>query len=238
MRKDDIYEILEDVDETLEIIASKYVKAEEDPELKEIVKVKVKSTMENLRSCLDYCIHDIDEKILRKRRKTLYFPYKDSKNEFKEAINKQFKGLRNKNPEVYSILESIQDFNNQDLPWLGILCRRTNKIKHDKLLKQTRKDNKAAAIPGIISLQDGARVTFTNCMTNDKHGNMIPMNFSLNSDGVVTSKGPIDSRITIEKINWVTFTINGTDRDVLEFLTQCRNELGEMIRRVYIEIEK
>lgn len=238
MRKDDIYEILEDVDETLEIIADKYVKAEENSEVKEVVKVKVKSAMENLRSCLDYCIHDIDEKILKKHRKVLYFPYKDSKTEFKEVINKQFKGLRNKSPEIYSILESIQDFNNKNIPWLGILCRRTNKIKHDKLLKQTRKDNQAAFIPGAIRVENGASVTLSNCMLEDTNGNLLPMNFTLDSNGTVTSMGPIDNRITIEKVNWVTFTINGTDRDVLEFLTQCRSELGEMIRKVYIEIEK
>jgi len=237
MRKDDIYELLEDVDDYLATIADKYTKVKDNPEIKEIVKGRVKSSMEHLRSCLDYCLHDIDEQILKKHRKTLYFPYKNSKNEFKEAIKNQFKGLKNKSPEIYSILESVQDFNNQELPWLNILCKRTNVVKHDKLLKQKRQDNQASSIPGLVRVSENAQIKFDNVLLINDKKESIPMNFTLGSKGVIASKGPIDERITIEKINWVTFTINGTNRDVLEFLTQCRNEIGEMVRKIYREIE-
>ncbi|MCT9852831.1 hypothetical protein P2R64_20870 [Priestia megaterium] len=233
MRKNDIYDMLQDVDDTLLLIAENYVKAVENKEMKEILKVKIKNTMENLRSCLDYCIHDIDECVLGKHRIKLYFPYKETKNEFKDIINKNFKGLRNKNPKIYSILESIQDFQNEDSPWLTILCRKTNKVKHDSSLEQKRQDNHQVDIGnGLISMVN-TRATFEGCVMNG-----VPLSLSVSPEGNITSRQPIDPRLSIEKIDWVTFTISGTNRDVLEFLTQCKNGIERMVREIYTEIEK
>ncbi|CEG30033.1 hypothetical protein [Peribacillus simplex] len=235
MRKDDIYEILQEVDETLLLIGEQYVKAHEDKEIQEVVKVKVKNALENFRSCLDYCLHDIDELVLNRNRKVIYFPYESSKNAFKTAIHKNFKGLRNKNSKVYDALESVQDFNNPDSPWLTILCRRTNKVKHDKLLKQSRRDNHQVTIPGLGKFKNNRNVVFENCtMVTDTA--VIPIDFSIDHQGNITSNKPIDPRLSIEKIDWVTFTIANTNRDVLEFLTQCRNEIGRMVEQIYLEI--
>ncbi|MGC3791988.1 hypothetical protein [Priestia aryabhattai] len=239
MREKNINKVLKEVDDTLLVIGESYMEAAKDDKIKEVVEVKVKNTIENLRSCLDYILHDIDECILRNHRKVLYFPYKDTKNDFKQEVKIKFKGLRNKSPQIYSILESIQDFNNKDNPWLGVLCRKTNKVKHDDLLEQERKDYYSSYLPDLgMEINDNAKVIFKSSKMRDKNGDLIPLDFTVNSKGVVDSKGPIDKRITIENISWVTFTINGTNQDVLEFLTHCRNEMGEMMRKVYEQIKK
>ncbi|MFB7140950.1 hypothetical protein ACFCYN_14960 [Gottfriedia sp. NPDC056225] len=235
MRKDDIFEIFMDVDETLLLIGEQYVKARENKEITEVLKVKVKSTMENLRSCLDYCIHDIDELVLNKHREVLYFPYKGTKNDFKTCINKNFKGIRNKKPKIYDILESVQDFNNVDKPWLSILCRRTNKVKHDNLLKQSRKDNFQVNIPGFGTFINSS-VTFKNSVMVNNNGEVIPLEFSIDHKGNITGEQSIIKKLSIEKIDWLTFTIAGTNRDVLEFLTQCKNEIQHMVENIYLEI--
>ena len=61
---------------------------------------------------------------------------------------------------------------------------------------------------------------------------------SIDTYGNMTSQGPIDSRLSVEKIDWVTFTIEGMDEDLLDFLTRCYNEIQEMVTKIYTEIEE
>ena len=234
MRKEDIYDMLQEIDEALLVVAENYVKATEDKGVKEIVKVKIKNTMENLRSCLDYCLHDIDEQILNNHREVIYFPYKRSKRDFKNAINSNFKGLRNRSPKIYSALESVQDFNNREKPWLTILCKKTNKVKHDKSLKQTREDNFE------INVGNGA-ITMKNCTNFNLKGSINGVPFPTLTDadgGNGISEEWINSPISIERIDWVYFKIIGTNLDVLEFLTLCKNEIQRMVEDIYLEMER
>lgn len=196
----------------------------------------MKATLENLRSCLDYCIHDIDECILRGKRKILYFPYSDTKEDFEKKIKKSFPTLRNKNERIYGILESVQDFNNIENSWLSTLCGKTNTVKHNGLLKQKRQDNFNVKIPGVYEGTNSS-VTFVGC-TVVKEGKSIPLDLSIDTYGNMTSQGPIDSRLSVEKIDWVTFTIEGMDEDLLDFLTRCYNEIQEMVTKIYTEIEE
>ncbi|PET15017.1 hypothetical protein CN513_21130 [Bacillus cereus] len=232
MRKDDIYEILHDVDDSLEYISKQYKKAHADKEIKEIVKVKVKSTMENLRSCLDYCINDIDEYILGNTNRHIYFPYSNTKRQFENKIREKFPTLRNKNNKIYELIESVQDFSNGENAWLSILCRKTNTAKHDSLLKQNRQDNYQVKIPGL-GIFENSQVKFENCYLGE-----IPVNLGIDLEGNITSPEPIDERLSIEKLDWVTFTLEGTSIDLLSFLIHCRNEIQNLVESIYIEISK
>ena len=64
MRKDSIYELLEDVKGTFLLISS----------YKKIPPPKVKTILEHLRSCLEYAAQDINSKLSAPKVR-FYFPY-------------------------------------------------------------------------------------------------------------------------------------------------------------------
>lgn len=235
MRYDDIQELLEEVEDALLVINDKYEKVAVSKDVQEVAKPKILGAMVQLRSCLDYCMKDINEVVLKQNGGRSYFPYTDTKKRFKEKIQSDYPKLRTRNPNVYYILESIQDFNNTDYPWLSLLCRKANKNKHDSLIKQSRQDHFKINIPGIIRTENNASVKFENCMVG--FGNeLIPLNFTIDKNGYSSDFELIDKRLSAERIDWVTFNIEGTDKDVLKFLTICTQEIRCMVEKLYKEL--
>ncbi|MED3563454.1 hypothetical protein [Bacillus xiapuensis] len=243
MRYEDIIESLDEVDEILLAIKEKYNEATQDKNIKEIVKPKIKSALVQLRSCLDYCIKDIDELVLNRKSKEVYFPYKNSKKKFQETIHFNFPRLRNINPNIYLILESVQDFNNKEYPWLTTMCRKTNFNKHNKHTNQQRGDGSEKSIPGVIKIRDlpGAppnrNIIIKGSKVEVSPGVLASLNLKIDSNGEVVDYVSSHPKLSIERIDWVTFKIEGTDKDVLEFLTKSRIEIGKMIEKIYKEIQ-
>ncbi|WP_219913189.1 hypothetical protein, partial [Bacillus paranthracis] len=65
MRYDDIKELLDEVEESLLVIKNKYEEVTLSKDVQEIAKPKILATMVQLRSCLDYCMKDINEIVLK-----------------------------------------------------------------------------------------------------------------------------------------------------------------------------
>ncbi|MRC30754.1 hypothetical protein GH884_21240 [Bacillus thuringiensis] len=235
MRYDDIKELLDEVEESLLVIKNKYEEVTLSKDVQEIAKPKILATMVQLRSCLDYCMKDISEIVLKQNGGKQYFPYTDTKRRFKEKIKSDYPKLRNENPNVYAILESVQDFNNTEYSWLSLLCRKANKNKHDSLIKQSRQDNFTIDIPGFIKIENSTNVIVENCAVG--FGNdLIPLNFTIDENGQSSDLKLLDKRLSAERIDWVTFNIEGTDKDVLEFLTKCTREIRCMVEKLYKEL--
>lgn len=235
MRYDDIQELLAEVEESLLVIKNKYDEVTISKDVQEVAKPKILATMVQLRSCLDYCMNDINDIVLKQNGRRIYFPYADTKNRFKEKIQCDYPKLRNKNSNVYVILESVQDFNNIGYPWLSLLCRKANKNKHDSLIKQSRQDNYTVHIPGFIKIENSKNVTVSNCSIG--YGNdVIPVDFTIDENGQSSDLKLLDKRLSAERIDWVSFNIEGTDKDVLEFLTKCTQEITSMVEKLYKEL--
>lgn len=235
MRYYDIQELLEEVENSLLIIKNKYDEVAISKDVQEVAKPKILAAMVQLRSCLDYCMKDINDLILKQNGRNIYFPYADTKKRFKEKIQYDFPKMRNKIPRVYAILESVQDFNNTEYPWLSLLCRKANKNKHDSLIKQSRQDSSTINIPGFMTMENCKDIIVSNCAV--EFGNdLIPINFTIDDNGQSADLKLLDKRLSAEQINWVTFNIEGTNKDVLEFLTKCTNEIRCMVETLYNEL--
>ncbi|PGX31028.1 hypothetical protein COE33_09330 [Bacillus anthracis] len=234
MRYDDIKELLEEVEDSLLVIKNKYDEVIVSKDVQEVAKPKILAAMVQLRSCLDYCMKDINDVILKQNGK-VYFPYADTKKRFKEKIQNDYPKLRNRNPKIFAILESVQDFNNTEYPWLSLLCRKANKNKHDSLIKQKRKDNYAFEIPGAVKLENCTNAFMSNVdvVYGTEH---VPVNFTINEKGQSPDFKSLDKRLSAERIDWVTFNIEGTDKDVLEFLTKSMSEIRCMTEKLYKEL--
>ena len=84
----------------------------QDQTISEELKIDVKNIFENLRSCLDYIAHDIREAcIVGSTVNRLYFPIRQSRIEFDQAINKDFQNLSFLHSDVYNLIEAIQPYN-------------------------------------------------------------------------------------------------------------------------------
>lgn len=64
MRKQGIDELLDDVKETISIIDREYERTNEDLSVKELLKIKIKHALEDMRSCLDYIANDIYDELI------------------------------------------------------------------------------------------------------------------------------------------------------------------------------
>ena len=134
LRQQDIKSLLAEVNENISIIEQEIKKVISDKSIKEILKPKVKTCLEHLRSCLDFCAHDIYEIILQPilgtPNRRFYFPYGSSYEEFYSSLCKnKFKQLIRHNEKIYDLIESIQPFRLKN-NWLLDLCKSTNYNKH------------------------------------------------------------------------------------------------------------
>ncbi|WP_148257220.1 hypothetical protein [Treponema primitia] len=154
-RLDDINELLCYNDKKIENINSIYLTAFDNYSII-ISKVEVKNILENYRSILDFCIHDIDDIIYNGLIKDIYFPYGKDMSLFTKSLNKnKLNDLVRINKNVYSLLLNIQSFQSSN-QWLYNLCKLTNINKHDKLTRPLKKVNK-------LSYKLGDRINIQNC---------------------------------------------------------------------------
>lgn len=240
MRQIDINELLEEVKQNITIIQNEYAKALSDYSLRDVLKPKVKSTLEHLRSCLDYIAMDIYESVIEpsnkqskdKQRAKIYFPYSKSKHGFSQVLNKNLPNLQSSNKDVYKLVEGVQPFMCHN-SWLVKLCKFTNDMKHNGLIKQERKDKRATVIPGLIHMEGGGTVTFQNSVYVRHSPNgveQIPLNFTFNNDLPLSD---LDPRLGALRINWVDFRFEGTDTGVLNLLTKSSDEMTKLADQIY-----
>ncbi|MCG6219273.1 hypothetical protein [Vibrio diabolicus] len=168
-RHQDIKELLEEVKETISFFDKQVDTAKTDEAVLKISSPKLKSTMEHLRSILEYCAHDIAETALgldtndRDIKRKLYFPYGKDEQSFKSMLGRIFKGLSG---EYLQVVESIQPHKCGE-DWLIKLCELTNFIKHNSFQNQDREnqgesETKVAGngqVPGIARVSGDGRVT-------------------------------------------------------------------------------
>jgi predicted Zn-dependent peptidase len=74
--------------------------------ISEELKVDIKNIFENLRSCLDYLAHDIHQECVGGATPSrLYFPIRQTAQEFTQAINRDFPNLDTGHNGVYTAIE-------------------------------------------------------------------------------------------------------------------------------------
>ncbi|WP_028294279.1 hypothetical protein [Oceanobacter kriegii] len=220
-RESSVNELLDDVDELLASIHSVYEEATEREEISKVARPKVKSCLEQLRSCLDYIAMDLFEQTAPSRStRDVYFPYGKNKSTFISALNKRLPGLDDR---LKAKVESIQP-HQCGSKWLLQLCRLTNDNKHKDLQEQNRQNspgsmtvlgNGAAAVSGSGTIYLGGAII---------NGKKLPEGYKLDAETSVSDLQEGHSVPVARKYEWVKFVVKGTDIDVLDLLrTSCDN---------------
>ena len=129
-------------------------------QVSDVLRVRIKTILENLRSCFDYMAHDIFESKYPGANKPnrLYFPIRQSAIEFQKALAADFPDLIASAPLVYAALEAVQPYND---PWLGKFNKLNNHNKHENLVEQIRTEARQVTVArGGGSVSWGPGVTF------------------------------------------------------------------------------
>ncbi|GKX65844.1 hypothetical protein [Inconstantimicrobium mannanitabidum] len=168
------------------------------------LKVTIKNFLENIRSSLEYITNYVFYTYCAKnytgaelKRKKVYFPIRKDKNYFNKCINKDFRGLRESNPEIYKILEKCQAFNGN--MWTSYLADLCNKNKHINLTKHRRTESGHIEYMSDIHGNIFQNCTFINC----KHGivyNNTPI-YDSNNPYIKSFEGYINIEYLFEEIN-------------------------------------
>jgi hypothetical protein len=188
----------------------------------EELKIDIKNIFENLRSCLDYVAHEVFEACISVTQPDkLYFPIRQSRNEFDNAIKKDFPGLQTAKPSVYNILELVQPYHDK---WLGQFNQLNNNNKHQDLEEQTRTESKRVTVSspsGGGSVSWGPGVTF--------------------GGGVSVMGVPIDPRtqmpvpnnqVKTEVMTWIDFRFKANNESVLSFIEKSITSVENVYRQL------
>jgi len=190
----------------------------------EINKVFLKNTLENLRSALDYLAKDILIKLksnpnlqTKKLPEKTYFPYGQKENHFKKSIQRNLPFLKQSEPKVYDLLESIQPFRSKH-NWVVDLCSLTNDAKHNNLSKIENQKNVIVEQKGIARIEGGRNVVMSNNYVNGVRQDDV----FIDGNGEVNVEKYSETTI-ITSHNRIKF--HGKELEIIPFLTYCEQEI-------------
>jgi hypothetical protein len=228
-RRADIQALLEECSANILAIERKYDFARSDDLQLEVLKPLVKSTMEHLRSVLEYTAQDIWESYTKKKN-TPYFPYGKDEESFVKSLSKNLPGLAQQRPDLLAVVESIQPHNCGD-SWVSDLCSHTNFNKHNRLKPQVRKNSPSNTINiggGLITIRDSSDINLSGTIDGALIS-ALPVSLS-NSMPAHELREKINSAIDVMKeYDWVEFHFEGSISDVHKFLILSRRNVEQYV---------
>lgn len=223
MRKESIFELLEEAKDTFNVISSH----------KKISRPKVKSILEHLRSSLEYAAQDINSKMPMIKMK-IYFPYGSTEEEFEKSIKRNLPDLALYFSNIYMEIKRIQKFDCGN-DWLIKLCNLTNDAKHNNAIDIRRDEEviKSVSIKagGMNLAHFGgscSNIKFTNTRINGR----LMDDFIYDQGKVqIIKKGDVSVDYKITKDRKI---IVGNDQiDLLPFLEECIENIEEFVSCLY-----
>ncbi len=218
-RTDSIEALLKKARSDLEHLRNEYNASLHEQHVRDDLKVSIKNIFENLRSCLDYLVHDIFEThcATNKKPDRLYFPIRQSTAEFAATVLKEYPALQNVAPKVWDVLESVQPYRD---PWLGQFNKLNNHNKHQDLVEQSKIEARHVTVS-----RDGGSVSWGPGVTF--------------GHGVSVMGVPIDPRtqmpvpnnvVKTEVLVWIDFRFREIDQSVLPFIETSIQRVDKLFR--------
>ncbi|MGR5150201.1 hypothetical protein ACQKP8_27100 [Photobacterium alginatilyticum] len=231
-RYDDIKELLDTVEGNISTLKSKYDEARRAENVKTVLRPLVKSTLEHLRSILEYSAQDIWSHYNTKSKK-LYFPYGQDDALFQANVKRNLPNLKTHYPAIYDLLESLQPFKCGD-SWLKQLCDQTNFNKHNRLADQVRKNSEGSRtnVGNLVSMRGGT-VVFDNCSYNGMplgQGKPAVISSDMSVDDIRKS---VNLPIAIEReFDWVEFHFGDSAIDTLNLIESSYDKISSYIEEL------
>ncbi len=230
---EDAITLVEDAMESLKAIQVLYDKSIREQEIDRKLLVKMKNVFENLRSSLDFCAHAMVDEYSTKKPSRVYFPYASleiDKLEFlsKKRIEKAIPDLKEKKPELYALILSMQHFSHPGAKWFPEFMELNNKNKHVHLVPNSLSEG--------VALSSGTQTISAKSIRIGKGG-------SIRTNQRVL-KGPIT--ITPESIgggaqfgafsanSWQAIFIEGYGfpNNAFQFTSHCVRAISSVVRQI------
>lgn len=223
--------LLTDSKELLSNIESIYQTSLTNKDIPEILPLRIKQFIDNIRSSLDYaafkiftnyCSQNIPQDKLLKIEPKVYFPTKDTIEKFNSNIDSIFIGLRTSRNDIVLLLENCQSFKTSS--WLSNLNILSNNNKHRDLTPQTRTETKEIKVTSPVGSSvfwNPSAVTFGSGVLI----NGVPMNPK-------TQMPAYNSSNKVEIKTWVGFKFTDLDLLVLPTLNAIYNEALSVIEQL------
>ncbi len=200
-------------------LRSTYEASLSEKHVREELKVSIKNIFENLRSCLDYLAHDIFEThcSAHTKPKRLYFPIRQTAQEFASAINNDYPDLSSNSQPVVDVLDGVQPYRD---PWLGDFNKLNNHNKHQDLVEQTRTESRRVTVSrGQGSVSWGPGVTFG--------GGVSVMGVPI----APNTQMPVPNTVAnTEVVVWVDFRFQEIDQPVLYVIERSIKNVEKIYR--------
>lgn len=231
-RYGDIAQLFGEVEDGIIKLNQAYESARKDDEIYEVLKPAIKSSLENLRSILDYAAHDIWESYTKKKNSP-YFPYGDDDKTFMKSVDKNLPGLAVQRPDILLLIKSVQPFSCGDF-WIVDLCKNANANKHRGLTKQERRNSESSTvvIGGAIAMRNCIDSTFDNCFVNGVPvgiGGRAVISNTMNRNQLSNSLGKVPFH---KEFEWVEFVFDGSLVDAKTLLSKSKTRIGEFIEEL------
>ncbi|KVO27037.1 hypothetical protein WK05_13495 [Burkholderia ubonensis] len=229
---DQMCELLAEVSKSVTAMESEYEAAKSNPDLKAILRPTVKSSLEHLRSALEYSAHALRMKHCKapKSRENVYFPYAETESVYRIKLDSNLPRLERSCSAAADIVASVQPFKCGD-DWLLKLCRQTNFNKHQGFSSQTRVNSPGTqvSIGRLATLRGGSTITFNNCSYDGKligNGTPVTLSDSMSDEQLHTQLGS-DTNLSIRRqFDWVEFKFGDTAEDTLELIKRSQAHIA------------
>ena len=224
-RKNDIDALLGEMQSQYPEIEKLYNASLYKKEIDSNLKIKIKSFLENAKSVLDYCAHDVAEAVGISTEK-IYFPIveKDKNiNSFNGSVGRNLPGLEEKNKQIFDYFESIQPYH-PNFSWLADFATVSIDNKHSQLTPQTKTETE--------------RITSTHSGGGQVSWNPNSVRFG---SGVLINGAPVNPftqmpvptpETTVTKEIWVDFRFTNTI-SALSLLKTIHSNVPEIVSNVY-----
>ena len=226
-RKSDIEALLTKISSQFSEIESQYRASLEKRQISSELKVEVKNFLENARSVLDYCAHEIGQKIGLPENQNIYFPVVEKNAQeanFKGSIGRSLPGLETKAATIYQYLESIQPYHS-GYAWIVDFATIAAENKHTQLTPQKRFETEM-----VVSKSENGGTAAWNPSAVRFGAGVFINGAAVNSHSQLPEKV---SGVTVTKEIWVDFTFDDGN-SVLSLLRTIKEQLPLIV----LEIEK
>jgi len=243
MNKKDCELLINDCEEMIDLIRTKFEKSLKDPTNTEIKVPTVKSFLEHCRSALEYSAQDIFRLVIpvpertakeKSKKSNVYFPYGRTTKIFRSSVSSNLPSLKSSDEEIYSLIENLQDYKkHKGNAFLSYMCKLTNENKHVSLSENERQ------VRDLISIGGGAIVTdstSTVTVSNSIFNGIPSGDFTVRKGQII---GNINPALLSETFQYQEgeYVFKDTKRNVLEFLETSLNEIKDFTNNLYKILE-
>jgi hypothetical protein len=227
----DIEELLSAVTHLRTALEVEYESARNDENIKTILRPTVKSALEHLRSCLDYCALDIHAFYRLPPLARVYFPFGDTERVFEKSISKNLPNLDQASPAVFALIRSVQPFESGSF-WLPRFARRTNELKHRSLGGQVREQSPKSFlhIGNYLKVESGSEVHIIDSTFGGDHVEYLRIDDSISTSDL---KGNFPQTQVRREWEWVKFRFDESAEDVLSLIGETHDRLSDFMPRLY-----